>query len=477
MRSSSVLRFVCHLAFCFIFTAATSEAWSAGNSCVGNLVWEDTNGDGIKNNGERGYPGIEIRLTRNLVIVDSVVTSNGYFSLCSNEPGDFKLNIDIPDGYSISPQNQGKSDFNDSDADLNGIIEVTALRDRSLTRYDFGITRIPATTVNRDTDTQVDTGTQVTEPTPPPLFNGTSSVSFGVWVEERHRMDGVFGQFGSALTSVRTNSILDVLADARATNTSLYLQLGSPQEWGWNFTTNTGNFSLTRWKNSVNRFATDATLHAAIKKAIADGVIQSIYLIDEPHHTRWSPNGNSNRHITNADIDEMARHIKNYWPGAFTAVRASPRTLYSYGRAAHQWRYLDEAFLMINYRKWSKHGNRTLEGFMEREIAEANRQQLSLVGSIQMLIGAPASDLNWWPRVNGSQPRPAGKLRVSPKEMSTYFDAFLKPRNFQGELDPNGKRQINNVFVFRWDRNSEKDWENAYYKAAINDLKIRAQLF
>nr|MBX2835915.1 hypothetical protein [Gammaproteobacteria bacterium] len=202
--------------------------------------------------------------------------------------------------------------------------------------------------------------------------------------------------------------------------------------------------------------------------AIDDGVIRGIYLIDEPHHKRWSPSGNSNNHIPNADIDEMARHIESYWPNARTSVRASPRTLISYNRGRHAWRHLDEAFLMINYRKWAQNGDRTLEGFFKREVSEASKQGLGLIGSLQMLIGAPPSDQQWWP--NGGA-KPVGKLKLSPIEMRTYVDAFLARRNAEGVRDSNGETAVSGIMVFRWDRNNENDWDNIYFNDAISEAQ------
>ena len=107
---------------------------------------------------------------------------------------------------------------------------------------------------------------------------------------------------------------------------------------------------------------------------------------------------------------------------------------------------------------------------MEREISEANRQGLGLIGSIQMLIGAPYSDTDWWRNRSSSGPKPTGKLKVSPDELETYVEAFLQPRNAKGEIDSNGVRRFNDIMIFRWDRNNERDWKNRHYSNSIDDL-------
>ena len=459
------------------FVSATAGipqlTWASSQACVGNLVWLDDNANGIKENAESGFPGIEVALHRSSKIIDQVVTSNGYFQLCAPTAGEYQLKIQIPEGYVVSTPNAGTSDHKDSDSDANGVINVLARAGKRQTKFDFGLTptdssiQFTASTIPAVSNVAI---SALSTNDAPPIYTGENSILFGPWVESRHRNDGVFDRFNAALMWTRTSNVISVLEDARNTKTSLILQLGSVQEWGWNFQTNSSRFTLAKWKRSVDRFAKDANINRALSQAISDGVIRSIYLIDEPHHKRWSPGRNNYKHITNADIDEMARYIKSYWPAASTAVRASPRTLFSYGRANRNWRYLDEAFLMINYRKWKKFGKRTVEDFMEREIAEANRQGLGLIGSIQMLIGGPYSDKDWWSNRSSSGAKPTGKLKVSPDELETYVEAFLQPRNAKGEIDSNGVRRFNDIMIFRWDRNNERDWKNRHYSNTIDDL-------
>jgi hypothetical protein len=452
---------------------STQLSWASSQACVGNLVWLDKNANGIKDNGESGFPGIEVALYRSNKVIDQVVTSNGYFQLCAPTAGEYQLKIQIPEGYVVSIPNAGTSDHKDSDSDANGVINVLARAGKRQTKFDFGLTLNDSVTQYSASPNSAVSNVAVSNfniTKAPPIYTGENSILFGPWVESRHRNDGVFDRFNAALLWTRSSNILSVLEDARNTNTSLILQLGSVQEWGWNFQSNSSRFTLAKWKRSVDRFANNATIKRALNAAIADGVIRAIYLIDEPHHKRWSPGRNSYKHITNADIDEMARYIKSYWPAASTAVRASPRTLFSYGRANRNWRYLDEAFLMINYRKWKKFGKRTVEDFMEREIAEANRQGLGLIGSIQMLIGGPYSDKDWWSNRSSSGAKPTGKLKVSPDELETYVEAFLQPRNAKGEIDSNGVRRFNDIMIFRWDRNNERDWKNRHYSNSIDDL-------
>ena len=449
-----------------------TQILAAGTACGGNLVWIDTNGDGVKSGAESGLPGAVVTLRDYYGDqLDQQVAGNGYFKLCTGSAGLYQIVVDIPDGYSISPQWQGNSQYHDSDASPEGVIDVELKAGRNIGKYDIGL--VPSSTAQPQTAvTPVTTTTVETETTTPVVQQRTTprgGVLFGPWVEVRHRNDGVFGTFNTALMAATTGTILDILNDAETTGTKTILQLGSAGEWGWNFSNNTSTFTMQKWKRSVDRFADNPAIFNAIKRSISNGQIRAFHLIDEPHHRRWSPSNQYN-HITNADLDEMARYIKSYWPNAITAVRASPRTLTFYGRQAHNWKHLDEAFLMVNYRKWANQGARTLEAFMEREIAEANRQGLGLIGSVQMLIGAPTSDGRFWPDRGRNGASPVGKLKVSPLELRTYVDAFLERRNAAGKIDAQGTVQFDTIMVFRWDRNNERDWQDPHYSSVMSEL-------
>jgi len=294
----------------------------------------------------------------------------------------------------------------------------------------------------------------------PPV--GAGDACFGPWVQPGDVLSrNVFGRFNAALVQwVRPDNIVSIIDDARRTSTRIFVQLGTSGDWGYDLKGGPSRFTVDKWRRTVDRFGQDATIKSAVEDAVADGTIRGIYLIDEPHHTRWSPNGKSHHHISNADLDGMAAHVKRYWPTVRTSVRSSPRTLFAYGRDEINWRHLDEAFVMVQYRKWAKHGQeKTLEAFMERELKDAAEQGLDVIGSIQMLIGAPTSNREFWP--SGSGMKPVGRLKASPIELEGYTRAFWE----------NGVRD---VMVFRWDRNKENGWDDKHYSDAIDELVNKA---
>jgi hypothetical protein len=304
-----------------------------------------------------------------------------------------------------------------------------------------------------------------------PVWFTRADKLFGPWVESRHRNDDVFNRFSASQIHVSVDNVLDILSDARATNTKLFMQLGHAGEWGWDFATNTSSFTLEKWKASVSGFGENPVLRSAIDEALTDGTIRGIYMIDEPHHKKWSPSGNSNHHIPNSDIDEMARFVKSYWPQARTSVRASASVLLSSNRSFDGWQYLDESFLMIHYNRWSRPANYgTIESFMEGELKVYAEQGLDYVGSIQTLTGAPLSETIWWPDANVGGATPLERMLISPVEIRAYVDAFSETRNGEGQIDPSGDLKTDAIMLFRWDRNDEVEWQNPFYDEVITQI-------
>lgn len=118
---------------------------TARNARLGDLVWLDTNGDGLINNGELGVPKVTVVLlsscTGNMVLTTTQTDSSGLYNFTNLGPGQYRLLINLPTGYGFSLQNQGSDDAVDSD-----INPVTSLSDcitvgegQRDTRWDIGL--------------------------------------------------------------------------------------------------------------------------------------------------------------------------------------------------------------------------------------------------------------------------------------------------------------------------------------------------
>ncbi|MGQ9829265.1 MAG: SdrD B-like domain-containing protein, partial [Roseiflexus sp.] len=88
---------------------------------VGSLVWLDGDLDGIREEGEPGIGGIEVRLLRSdgTVVATQTTDANGYFMFTDVEPGEYQIAFSVPSGYYVSPFRQGNDRSADSDADPN----------------------------------------------------------------------------------------------------------------------------------------------------------------------------------------------------------------------------------------------------------------------------------------------------------------------------------------------------------------------
>ncbi len=88
---------------------------------VGNLVWLDTNGDGLKDAGETGLAGAKAQLfTAANVAVGAAFTTlaDGAYSFTNVPIGSYYVKFTVASGYFFSPQNVGVDEAIDSDADL-----------------------------------------------------------------------------------------------------------------------------------------------------------------------------------------------------------------------------------------------------------------------------------------------------------------------------------------------------------------------
>ncbi|NEO78647.1 SdrD B-like domain-containing protein [Moorena sp. SIO4G3] len=131
---------------------------------IGDLVWDDQNGNGIQDNSELGINGVRVELWQDggdgqpgtsddsfygftLTAPDGTGNDGAY--LFSNVPaGDYFLKFIPPDNLNLSPQDQGGDETADSDADPNtGQTNVFSVNQTTDTRdLDAGLTSVdPAT--------------------------------------------------------------------------------------------------------------------------------------------------------------------------------------------------------------------------------------------------------------------------------------------------------------------------------------------
>jgi len=119
-------------------------------SSIGDLAWEDRNGDGVQDAGEPGLAGVAVHLldgqgqpvddpahpgTPYVVNTDA----NGHYVFGNLPQGDYQVRFETPANHGVTARDQGGDDAADSDADpAGGIVSVSLPADTHATNYDAG---------------------------------------------------------------------------------------------------------------------------------------------------------------------------------------------------------------------------------------------------------------------------------------------------------------------------------------------------
>lgn len=102
------------------------------SAVLGNLVWEDMNGDGIQNLGEPGIPKVIVKLfDKNNLLQDIKMTNEkGFFRFKNLVEGEYKLEFERPDGYEFTFCSL--TDSKDSDTNVSWNKEQNITRTESI---------------------------------------------------------------------------------------------------------------------------------------------------------------------------------------------------------------------------------------------------------------------------------------------------------------------------------------------------------
>ena len=118
---------------------------------IGDLVFFDTNGDGVQNNNESGLANVTVTLYNNsgVAIATTVSSASGFYRFNNLVPGTYSVGITQPSGTICSPKDATTDDI-DADLNINGAnirksdpILVTA--NQQITNIDIGIMIMPLT--------------------------------------------------------------------------------------------------------------------------------------------------------------------------------------------------------------------------------------------------------------------------------------------------------------------------------------------
>jgi hypothetical protein len=133
------------------------------------------------------------------------------------------------------------------------------------------------------------------------------------------------------------------------------------------YTDKYGNFSLSKWKTSLDRYK-----GVNFSSYIQDGTIIGNYLIDEPNDPN---NWRNHKPISPSTLEEMARYSKARWSNLATIVRVRPDYL------GYNHHYLDAA--------WSQYHSRFGDPykFVAHDVAIARNKGVGLVIGMNVLKG------------------------------------------------------------------------------------------
>ena len=92
---------------------------------IGNLVWIDTDRDGVQDSGEPGVPGVTVNLldSTGKVIATTTTAADGSYVFVDLVPGNYAVEFDVttlPEGMIVTGANKGGDEALDSDGDAAG---------------------------------------------------------------------------------------------------------------------------------------------------------------------------------------------------------------------------------------------------------------------------------------------------------------------------------------------------------------------
>ncbi|WP_322510765.1 SdrD B-like domain-containing protein, partial [Chloroflexus sp.] len=133
-------------------------------AALGDLVWFDTNNNGIQDGGEPGVPGVTVELldgsgnpidsdpaTPGVQPTITVTDGAGRYGFTGLSAGTYRVRFsNLPAGYSFTTRDQGSNDALDSDADATGLTAaITLAANQTDLRWDAGLVAAPASLGDR----------------------------------------------------------------------------------------------------------------------------------------------------------------------------------------------------------------------------------------------------------------------------------------------------------------------------------------
>ena len=126
-------------------TSSIDAGWNKLGS-IGDVVWLDSNANGLQDGGELGYGGLQVDLydEKSSTLLASTSTANdGSYQFSGLKAAKYVVRFSKPSDYLFSDSNLGDSDLLDSDADSSGqTVAITVNSGQAVTDVDAGIYKL-----------------------------------------------------------------------------------------------------------------------------------------------------------------------------------------------------------------------------------------------------------------------------------------------------------------------------------------------
>jgi hypothetical protein len=198
-----------------------------------------------------------------------------------------------------------------------------------------------------------------------PSFSASSGIPYGMW---RLPTDKFGSVFNVAMRNIAPSDLLSELAAIKSRGGKIVLMFAGKER---NYIGNDGRFSLSMWKERVNRYKS-----VNFGSYVTDGTIIAHYLIDEPN----DPHNWGGVPVSGAMVETMAAYSKSIWPQMPTVVRVDPGYLADTGGP---YRNLDIAWAQYVMRKGSA------GDYIRQNVADAQKVGLGLITGMNITRGGP----------------------------------------------------------------------------------------
>lgn len=202
------------------------------------------------------------------------------------------------------------------------------------------------------------------------------------------------GRFsGTQITALVASCLVADLEAARRANLRVFISFTGNEQ----YLRDENGFSLTKWKQRVDRFR-----NVDLTSYISDGTILAHLIMDEPA----DPNNWNGKVVSLSDIEAMAKYSKEVWPTMLVYIRTWPEYL-----KGGQFPHLDAVWFHYLDR-WGD-----IDSFLAKHLGDLRGLGLKVIGGLNVLNGGSKS--------SGIPGKGSGKNAMSADEIRTWGGKFF----------------------------------------------------